>query len=130
MQVHRSRADGAAARQADLGVPGARDQRAQHIERRAHLPNLVIWGVGADDLRRVQPRLRPGGTGRFDDLGAQTAQQFAQKARVGQARHVGEDERLVGEQSGRHQFEGRILGAADGDLSLQRRAADDGDLVH
>jgi hypothetical protein len=38
-------------------------------------------------------------------------------------------QRLFGEQARRHQLDGRVLGAADGDLPLQPRAADNGDAV-
>ena len=71
VQIHRPRADGAAAGQRHRRVPHAREQRAQHVERGAHLPHLVVRRDGRDDLGRVHAQrvrfLDPG------DLDAQRA---------------------------------------------------------
>jgi hypothetical protein len=54
VQVDGARADGAAAGQTHLGLAGAGDQRAQHVERGPHLADQVIGREAAGDLGRVQ----------------------------------------------------------------------------
>ena len=49
---------------------------------------------------------------------------------VGEQRHVGQHQALVGQHAGRHQRQGRVLGAADRDVAVQRLAAADADPVH
>ena len=51
-------------------------------------------------------------------------------ARFGEARHVDELERVLGEQARDHQRQGRILGARDRNHAVERRAAPDHDTVH
>ncbi len=46
VQIHRPRADGAAAGQADLGLAGAGQERTEDIERGAHLADEVVRGEG------------------------------------------------------------------------------------
>ena len=93
VQIHRTRADGAAAGQRHLGLARARHQRAQHVERGPHLADQVIGRKAAGDLRRVQKGLLAVGAVALGHLHAQARQQLAQKAGVGQARHVGQNAR-------------------------------------
>ncbi len=78
----------------------------------------------------MEDGLRPVLALQLGDLDAQTPEQHPEKAGVGQARHVGQPQGLVGEQAGGHQLDGRVLGAADGDLAVQPRAAGDDNTVH
>ena len=48
-------------------------------------------------------------------------QQVGHGPHIGQARHIGQDQRLGRQQRRRHQFQGGILGAADGDFARQAR---------
>jgi putative cardiolipin synthase len=66
----------------------------------------------------------------FGDLDPELAQQTSQKLGVGQARHIGQQQRLIGQDRGGHQLEGGVLGAADRNASVQTGAAGDGDAVH
>ena len=129
VQIDRPRADRAPARQRDLGVAGARDERPQNVERGPHLTDQVVGRERADDLAGMQNGLFAIVACPLDDLGAKTLQQARQEARIGQPRHVGKSQRFVGKQAGRHQLDGGILGAADGDLTMQPRAAGDGDAI-
>ena len=129
VQVHRPGADRAAARQRDLRLSGPGQQRPQHIERCPHLAHQIIGRKAADDLTGGQHGLRAVGALAFHHLRAQPLQQFAQEPGIRQPRHVGQPQRLVGQQAGRHQFDGRVLGAADRDLSLKACAAGDGDPI-
>ncbi|MNE87253.1 hypothetical protein D3C81_1335890 [compost metagenome] len=54
VQVDRTRADGAAARQRDLGLARAGQQRAQDIERGPHLANQIIGGEGRSQFGGVE----------------------------------------------------------------------------
>jgi hypothetical protein len=49
---------------------------------------------------------------------------------VGQMRNVFQSQRIVGQQRGDHQRQGRVLCAGNGDRPVQSVAADDPDLVH
>ncbi len=130
VQVDRPRADRAAAGQAHLGVAGAGEQRAEHVERGAHLADEIVGGEGAGHLRGVQHRLGTRHALALVDVDAQPAKQLRQEPRVGQPGHVGEAQRLVGKQARRHQLDGRVLRPADGDDPLQPGAAGDRNAVH
>ncbi len=70
-------------------MAGAGHQGPQHVERGAHLAHQIIGRDGADDLRRMQDRLRTVRTVvGFLQVRAQPLQQATQEARVGQARHI------------------------------------------
>ena len=56
-------------------------------------------------------------------LGAQRAQHLDHGEHVGDARHAADGRRLVGQQAGGHELEGRVLGAGQDDLALEPAAA-------
>ena len=58
------------------------------------------------------------------------AEQIGHSGDIGQMRHIGERKRLVGEQAGGHQWQGSVLGAADADFALERRAAANAHDIH
>jgi len=135
MQIDRAGADGAAAGQRHLGFAAAGQQRAQHQHRGAHLAHQIIGGRGVGDGLGVElehaARMPPvGGLAVQDHLDTVLSQQVGHGGDVGQMRQIGEIERLVGQQAGRHQRQRRVLGATDGDGALERRTADDSDLIH
>ena len=61
---------------------------------------------------------------------AVVVQDALEEADIGKPRHVSQGEALGGEQAGDHERQGRVLGAADGDVALQDAAAADANLVH
>ncbi|MNI13294.1 hypothetical protein D3C73_665110 [compost metagenome] len=130
MQVHRPRPDGAAAGQRHLGVPRPRQQRPQHVERGPHLTHQVIGGEGRAQLGRVEQGLLAVGAVALGHLDAELAQQLAQEPRVGQARHIGQQQGLIGQDRRGHQLDGRILRPADRDGAVEAVAAVDDDAVH
>jgi hypothetical protein len=130
VQVHWPRPDGAAARQRHLGLAGARQQRAQHVEAGPHLPDQLIGGEGRADAAAVEQGLLPVRALALGDLDAQRLQQLAQELCIREARHIGQQQRLIRQDRGGHQLEGGILGAAHGDDPVQLGAAGDGDAVH
>ena len=111
--VDRARADGAAARQRHPRVAETRQQRAQRQHRGAH---------GLDQLVR---RFAVG-----FGVHAHVVEQAPHGAHVVQARHVGQQHRLVGQQGGAHLGQRGVLGAGDGQLALQRPPAADQEFVH
>jgi hypothetical protein len=135
VQVDRPRPDGAAAGQRDLGVADAGQKRPEDEDAGTHAPDQVVGGQRAGDPARRQlqhPAGVPGlgGVAVHVDLDAVLLQQVRHGGDVAQMRQVRERQRLVGQQAGRHQWQGRVLGAADADLALEGLAADDPDLVH
>ena len=55
---------------------------------------------------------------------------LAHGIQVGEQRHVGQDQALVGEQAGGHQRQAGVFGAADVDAAVQRAATLDQYAVH
>jgi hypothetical protein len=64
------------------------------------------------------------------DVDAVIAQDLLQQADIGEARHVLEHQRVVGEHAGDHQRQGGILGAGNRNRAVQRPAADNANAVH
>ena len=73
----------------------------------------------------MRPSLPPGSTAM--PCCASSADIVAMSASCGTLRSVSA---LVGQQAGRHQRQGGVLGAADGDLAGERPAAADADAIH
>ena len=119
VQIHRAGADGAAAGERDLGFAVAGQQGGQHLKRGAHFAHHVVGGEGRSDGGGVEgisvtrtdalPR-------RVGDANAEAFEQVGHGAHIGQARDIGQDQGISRQQRRRHQLEGRILGAADGDF--------------
>ena len=63
-------------------------------------------------------------------LHAHVVEQLAHGAHVLQARHVGQLDRLVGQQRGAHLGQRGVLGAGDGDFAAQGAATADQEFVH
>ena len=64
------------------------------------------------------------------DVDAVIAEDALQQLDVGEARHVVEDERVLGEQARDHQRQGGVLGARNRDGAVQALAADDANSIH
>ena len=135
-QIHRTRADGAAARHRNLRLAHARDQRRDHPETRAHFRNQIVRGDSVDDARGddvdgvavLLALARP--LAGHHHVDAVVGQDALQQAHVGEPRHVVENERLIGEQARDHQRQGRVLGARDRDRAVERPSADDTNAIH
>jgi len=128
VQIDGAGADGAASRHGDARLAHARQQRTEHEDRRAHLAHDVVGRLGAGDGAAERQRAPVIADGFHRD--AVLGEEGAHGLDVGEPRHVGENEALVGEQAGGHQRQRGILGAADGDLAGERPAAADADTVH
>ena len=126
VQVDRAGADRAAAGERDRRLAGAREQRAEHEDRGAHLAHDV---VGRDRRRDVggaeghHPAdvalARPLDRGRDSEL----VEQVAEAVDVGEARQVPQRQRLVGQQRAGHQGQGRVLCTRNRDSAVERPAA-------
>ncbi len=133
MQIHRPRADGAAARQRYFGVTHARQKRAQHDEARAHLAHDVVIGRGAREVcgaEAIAAALAQRLARRPIDRNAEQPQQIGHKRHIRELGHIGEGERRIAQQASGHQRQSRILGATDGDFTLEACTAPYSDLVH
>jgi hypothetical protein len=128
MEVDGAGANGTAAGQRNGRVARAGDQRAQHVETGAHFPHLFIGRDRAFQLGRVEVAgrlaLRP------VDFDAQCFQQLRQETGVREARHIGQRDRLVGEQARDHELQGRVLGAGNANTAVQLSAANDVQSIH
>ena len=63
-------------------------------------------------------------------LAAQDVQELERRADVGQLRHVGQLDLALGQDAGHEDGQGRVLGAANADGSVEGFAAPDDQLVH
>jgi len=117
VQIDRPRTDGAAAGQRNLGFAAARQQRTQHEDAGPHLADKVIGRGCVGNLPRRQLQhvaaMRVIDPRADADLHAHRAQQIGHGGDVGQMRHVRQRQRLVGQDAGGHDRQGRVLGAAD-----------------
>ncbi len=135
VQIDRARADGAAARQRDLGLAATRHERSQHQHRRAHLAYEIVGGSGVDDaggLKSHAARGRRRTSSRFRDRDgrAQLAQQAGHRRDIHEVRHIGEMQRFRRQQRRRHQRQGCILGAADLNLAMEPATAANAYPIH
>ena len=64
------------------------------------------------------------------DVDAVVLEDALELLHVGEARHVLEDQRILGEERGDHQRQRGVLGARDGDLAPQFVAADQPNAIH
>ncbi len=129
MDVDRPRADGAAARQRNAGLARARQQRAQHQDRGAHLRDDVVGRLGVSDVAAD----RQGMAGAVLDILDRDAVLFEQQPHGGDVVdpwHVAEHHALRRQQARHQQLQGGVLGAADRDLAVQRASATDQETVH
>src|SRR5579883_1949694 len=122
--------DGTASGQGYAGTAATGNQRAEHERRGPHGFHQFVGG-----LRGCQV----GGLDRSAVMGAPVAEfhlrshgreQAAGRLDVAHLGDVFENDGLIGQQSGRHAGERRILGPADAHRPEQRRAAANDELVH
>ncbi len=119
-----------------LRLAHARDQRRQHPEAGAHLGDELVGRGGVDDAGRgnVQRLAVIGGLAGAlaadHDVDAVIAEDALEQADVGEARHVVEDQGLLGEEARDHQRQRGVLGARDRDGAVERPAADDTNAIH
>ena len=132
MLVHRTRADGATARQRDFRGTELGQQRAQHQNGSAHgLDQFVRRDVLVDGARINGDATALGQRAFVDaDGGAQFTQQLHGGHHVVQMRHIGDLHRRIGQQRGAKDRQHCVLGAGNGDLAVQGGATGDYDLLH
>jgi hypothetical protein len=116
-EVYRTGADGAAAGHGHLGVAEPGEKRGDDPEARPHGRDEFVRRAGVDD----RPGGQADGLAGFGRLARAPARNGVvdpeighdpqQGCDVGEPRHVAELQRLLGEQAGDHQRQGRVLGA-------------------
>ena len=120
--VDGTRANGAAAGQGDARLTAAGGERAEHEDGRAHGFHHLIRGDRVGDGVGTEGEAVAVA---FDKTHAHLGEQRQQGFDVLQAGDVVERDRLGGEQRGAENGQGGILGAGDGDFTLQALAAFD-----
>ena len=125
--VDRPQPDRAAAGQRHARLAAAREQRSEREDRRAHRLHELV--------RRQRPAdaagLEPDGAGRAHvERHAHLREQRFHRAHVVQHRHVGQRQRLLGQERGAEDRQRRVLGARRADLAFEAVAAFDRELIH
>ncbi len=117
VQVETARADRVAARDGDVGQADPGDERAEHRDRGPQGAHQLVVGAVAELLGHVEHD----GAGQrvVVDGHAEASQQLRHDRHVGDRRHVGQGRAAGREERHRHQLEGAVLGADDGDLARQ-----------
>ena len=128
VQVHRPRSDGATAGEGDDGPPLPRQKRSEDEDGGAHFPHDVVMREMVVDGGRAH-RQHPARLQRRD-LTAEGGEKVRHRLDVGEARRVGQRQRLLRQQGGGHEGEAGVLRPADGDGSVERLSALDDDAVH
>ena len=137
-EIDRARADGATARQRDLGHAHAGEQRTDDPEGGAHLGDEFVGRGGVDDVGGGEvdgARIAAGAVlmaalavdGIIDAMVAEDADELLD---IGQMRHVLQRQRLRRQQRGDHQRQRRVLGPGNRNGARQLVAADDPDSIH
>ena len=126
--IHRAGADGTAAWQGDRGFAEARQQGPQRQHRGAHGLDQFVRRFGGDRVGGVQryAAALPMGLG----FHAHVVQQAAHGGHVLQAGHVGQCDRLGGQQGRAQLGQGGILGAGNQDLAVQLATPANDEFVH
>ena len=120
MQIDRARSDHAAARQRDLGVALAAQERSENADGAAHLADQIVIAHRLQfpgmDLDRVGVHL---------DLRSQRAENLGHEFDIAQIRHAPDNAWLGSEQRRGHNWKHGILRAADRHIAAQRHTAAD-----
>jgi hypothetical protein len=98
MKIDRPRPPGTSAGQRDARAADARQQRPEHVDGCAHLPDEIVWRFARLETGAVQ-RDRLAGADRGD---AETAEKLEQRVDVPELRDV-VDQQLVVEEDGRRE---------------------------
>jgi len=130
IEIDRTGADGTAARQRDLRLVAAREERSQHPEARTDLRDHLIgcggrFNVGDTDRHDIRVA-----TGVEGHVAAEGTDELCQRSHIGKARHVDETKGLVGQKRGRHQRQGGVLCTAHRNPALEAVAAANVNSVH
>ncbi|QTK79652.1 SDR family oxidoreductase [Agrobacterium tumefaciens] len=135
-QIHRSRADGAAAGQRNAGAAFARQQRADDPEACAHLGDQLIGSCRIDN--GAAGEMYGAGIGFAlafaaavnRDIDAVITENADELLHVRQMRDVFERQRIACQKRCDHQRQGRVLGAGDGNDAVERIATRNSDAIH
>ena len=133
VQVDRAVADRAAAGHRDGRLAAARQHRAEHQDRGAHLAHQIIGRDIRGDPRRLHAhhpseilRARP----LNDRRDAELVHQVLEPVNISEARQVAQGQRLLGEQRAGNERERGILGPRNGDRAGKAVAAANDEFVH
>jgi hypothetical protein len=119
MQVNRTRADDAPARQRHFRAAQPPHQRTEQGYAGAHLPHQRIGGARGERARGELPRVwvRP------LDRRAEVLENLRHEAHVAQVRHILDHARLFRQQRSRKNGQAGVFRPADGNFAPQRAAA-------
>ena len=125
MQIDRTRADSAAARQRNLPLTETCHQRAQRPDRGAHGFHQIVRSTEYIDRAGVNPYRTIA-----LDLRAQLAQQLHGGIDVFQLRYVLDLYRLFGKQRGKEDWQGGVLCTRNGDFALKASRPLNTEFIH
>jgi hypothetical protein len=125
--IDRPQPDRASAGERDARFAATRDQRSERENRGAHRLHELVRRERPVDLRRIE---RGGAGGRRVDGDAHLREQPLHRPHVVQARKIGERQRLGSEQRCAKNRQRRVLRAGNANLTGERPAAFDHQLVH
>lgn len=125
MQIDRTRADGAAARQRDLSLTETRHQRAQRPDRGAHGFHQIVRSTEYIDRAGVNPHRTIALY-----LRAQLTQQLHGGIDVFELRYVLDLYRLFGKQRGKEDWQGGVFCTGDGDFALKASRPLNTEFIH
>ena len=133
VEVDGAGAPRAAAGERDAGLAAAAEERAEHVERGAHLLDEVVGRLGVVHVRRVDHhRVRRRGVvvGFVRDGAARDAEHVRERVDIVEHGHVAERGDAVGEDGGGHERERRVLRAADVNGTGEGASALNDELIH
>ena len=129
VKIHGARADGATARERDMGFTGARDGRTESEDGGAHGLDEFVGGDGVGKGFGFDGE-GGGREGRRGDMGRHESKKFAHGDDVANLGNVVEGDRFAGEEGGGHERERRVLRAADFDSAVKRLATANAEFIH
>jgi hypothetical protein len=127
VQVDRTLADRAPAGERHPRLAKAREQRAQHEDRRAHRLDEVVRGFVRPQARHLDRRAP---APLILDRRPELLEHAQHRADVADEREVVDRDALFGEERRREDGERRVLAPSDRDTAGERASADDPKLVH
>lgn len=127
VQVDRTRADGATARQGDFGLTETGDHRTEHEDRGTHGLDQLVGGDQRLDAARID----------FDGelfvdhrLDAHATEQFDHGGDVVQVRQVADGDRRIAQQGRGQDRQRRVLRTGNTDFAIEASAAGNDQFVH
>ncbi len=113
VEIDGAGADGAASGQGNASGAAARHQRPEHECGSTHRLHQFVGSLGRAEVATANGGAMLGAAVSEFDFGSHGGKQFARGLNVADLRDVFQDDRIFGEQGGRHRRQGRVFCPAD-----------------